>query len=91
VDGTAVTLTPIEFRLLTALIRRPGQVLAPEQLLELAWHDPIGIGPDRVKFAVMRLRRKLGHDSGPDASIEAVRGFGYRYVAPHLAPPADRG
>jgi len=91
VDGTPVALTPIEFRLLTALIRRPGQVLAPEQLLELAWHDPIGIGPDRVKFAVMRLRRKLGHDSGPDAPIEAVRGFGYRYVAPHLAPPADRG
>jgi DNA-binding response OmpR family regulator len=31
----------------------------------------------------MRLRRKLGQDPGqPGASIEAVRGFGYRYVAP---------
>jgi DNA-binding response OmpR family regulator len=91
VDGTTVALTPIEFRLLIALVRRPGQTLAAEQLLELAWHDPIGIGPERVKFAVMRLRRKLGHDSGPGAAIEAVRGFGYRYVALHLAPPADRG
>ncbi len=84
VDGTPVAMTPIEFRLLTALVRRPGQTLAAGQLLELAWHDPIGIGPERVKFAVMRLRRKLGHDSGPGAAIEAVRGFGYR-------PPADRG
>jgi DNA-binding response OmpR family regulator len=91
VDGTPVALTPIEFRLLTALIRRPSQILGAEQLLDLAWHDPIGIGPERVKFAVMRLRRKLGHDGGPGAAIEAVRGFGYRYVAPRLAPPADRG
>jgi DNA-binding response OmpR family regulator len=38
---------------------------------------------DRVKFGVMRLRRKLGQNHGePGAAIEAVRGFGYRYVPP---------
>jgi DNA-binding response OmpR family regulator len=48
-------------------------------MLELAWSDPFGIGPDRVKYSVMRLRRKLGGtDDGP-SPIEAVRGFGYRY------------
>lgn len=83
VDGTAVALTPTEFRLLAALIRHPGQTLNPDQLLKLAWNDPMGIGPDRVKFGVMRLRRKLGQTPGaPGATIEAVRGFGYRYVAP---------
>jgi DNA-binding response OmpR family regulator len=41
------------------------------------------VGPDRVKFGVMRLRRKLDQDgSGAGASIQAVRGFGYRYAAP---------
>ena len=64
VDGTAVALTPTEFRLLAALIRHPGQILNPDQLLELAWNDPMGIGPDRVKFGVMRLRRKLGQAPG---------------------------
>ena len=60
-----ISLTPTEFRLLTALIRHPHQILSPEQLLERAWQDPAGIGPDRVKFAIMRLRRKLGqHDAG---------------------------
>jgi DNA-binding response OmpR family regulator len=83
VGGTTVGLTPIEFRLLAALVRHPGQTLSPDQLLKLAWNDPLGIGPDRVKFAVMRLRRKLGQNPGePGASIEAVRGFGYRYVPP---------
>jgi len=38
-----------------------------------------------VKFGIMRLRRKLGRDpagAGPGSPIQAVRGFGYRYVAP---------
>lgn len=79
VDGESVELTPTEFRLLTALVRHRGQVLSPVKLLELAWSDPLGIGPDRVKYTVMRLRRKLGADTGGDSAIEAVRGFGYRY------------
>ena len=83
VDGNAVELTPTEFRLLTALVRHRGQVLSPVKLLELAWSDPLGIGPDRVKYTVMRLRRKLGAETGGDSAIEAVRGFGYRY---RLAP-----
>jgi DNA-binding response OmpR family regulator len=76
-----VSLTPTEFRLLAVLVRHPQQILSSEQLLQRAWQDPAGIGPDRVKFAVMRLRRKLGqYGAGPP--IEAVRGFGYRYVPP---------
>ena len=85
VGGEPIALTPTEFRLLAALIRHPGQTLTPDQLLKLAWNDPLGIGPDRVKFGIMRLRRKLDGDSGGaglGASIQAVRGFGYRYVAP---------
>jgi DNA-binding response OmpR family regulator len=79
VNGAAVELTPTEFRLLAALVRHPGQVLSPVKLLELAWSDPLGIGPDRVKYSVMRLRRKLGIQADGDSPIEAVRGFGYRY------------
>jgi DNA-binding response OmpR family regulator len=51
----------------------------------MAWNDPLGIGPERVKFAIMRLRRKLDQQGGPGSAIEAVRGFGYRYVAPLAA------
>jgi DNA-binding response OmpR family regulator len=81
VSEQAVSLTPTEFRLLTALVRHPGQILSPDQLLAQAWQDPAGIGPDRVKFTVMRLRRKLGQH-GAGGPIEAVRGFGYRYLPP---------
>jgi DNA-binding response OmpR family regulator len=81
VNGAPILLTPTEYRLLTALVRHRGQVLSAEKLLELAWSDPYGIGPERVKYSVLRLRRKLGSPSGKDSRIEAVRGFGYRYRA----------
>jgi DNA-binding response OmpR family regulator len=80
VNGEPVALTPTEYRLLAALIRHQGQVLSAQTLLDLAWSDPLGIGPERVKYTVMRLRRKLGAGKETAASpIEAVRGFGYRY------------
>jgi len=87
VDDEPTALTPSEFRLLAALVRHAGQTLSPDQLLEQAWNDPLGVGPERVKFTIMRLRRKLGQGDGSGPPIEAVRGFGYRYVAP---PPGWR-
>jgi DNA-binding response OmpR family regulator len=79
VDGQAIILTPTEYRLLATLTRHQGQVLSSDQLIELAWDDPSGLAPSRVKYAVLRLRRKLGWDEGDEGPIETVRGFGYRY------------
>jgi DNA-binding response OmpR family regulator len=76
VSGREVSLTPVEFRLLAALVRHPNQVLSHEQLLELVLGDE-SVSRDQVKLYVGYLRRKLGQ---PDA-IESVRGFGYRYRA----------
>lgn len=73
-----VSLTPTEYRLLSALVRHAGQILSPDQLIELAWDDPSGLGPARVKYAVLRLRRKLDWDS-ETSPLRTVRGFGYRY------------
>ncbi|MEU2295030.1 winged helix-turn-helix domain-containing protein [Streptomyces bacillaris] len=55
---------------------------SPRQLLTRVWGDESAIGGDRVKFGVLRLRRKLREAAGPDAPdpIEAVRGAGYRFV-----------
>jgi len=78
-DGIDVQLTPGEFRLLLALVQHVGQILSPEQLLRLAWDDPTSTNTSRVKFTVLRLRRKLGWDIPETSPIESVRGFGYRY------------
>jgi DNA-binding response OmpR family regulator len=83
VEGREVELTAIEFRLLHGLIRSAPQVLSPVQLLEMAWSDPTGTGPDRVKYVVHRLRRKMGFVNAEAPPIRAVRGVGYTYIRPH--------
>jgi DNA-binding response OmpR family regulator len=83
VEGREVELTAIEFRLLHGLIRSAPQVLSPVQLLEMAWSDPTGTGPDRVKYVVHRLRRKMGFVNTETSPIRAVRGVGYTYIRPH--------
>jgi len=75
VEGREVQLTPIEFGLLRELVRAAGMAVSSSQLIARAWGDASGVGPDRVKFAVLRLRRKLGGGE----RLESVRGFGYRY------------
>jgi DNA-binding response OmpR family regulator len=87
VAGRAVSLTPLEFRLLATLVRHRGQVLGRAQLLQLVWgHDGGGSG-DEVRVYIGYLRRKLLTvlDQAP---IETVRGFGYRYEPPALVAAA---
>jgi DNA-binding response OmpR family regulator len=79
VDGTVVRLTKLEFQLLHTFVRHAGQALSTQQLLEKVWNDPFGIGPERVKFTVLRLRRKLGWQDEYKDVLEAIRGYGYRY------------
>jgi DNA-binding response OmpR family regulator len=78
-NGEDVELTPLEFRLLSAFVDHPGQLLAHDQLLELAWGGERGSSRDQVKLYVGYLRRKLGAAGVPAEAIETVRGYGYRY------------
>jgi DNA-binding response OmpR family regulator len=78
VGGRPVQLTPLEFRLLTAFVRHPNQVLTHDQLLELVWGDVEG-ARDQIKLYVGYLRKKLAPDAPDSVPIETRRGFGYAY------------
>jgi len=80
--GLPVRLTPLEFRLLDAFARHPGQVLSAEQLIQHCWGHEAGISRDQVKLYVSYVRKKLGQNNDGWQPIETVRGFGYRYVPP---------
>jgi DNA-binding response OmpR family regulator len=79
VNGEQVALTPLEFRLLAAFVRHPGQLLSHDQVLEQVWGDSFSASRDQVKLYVGYLRRKLEGAGVDPAVIETVRGFGYRY------------
>jgi DNA-binding response OmpR family regulator len=75
-------LTPVEFRLLSAFVGHPRELLSRDRLLELAWGDPTARAGNEVKIYVGYLRRKLDAAAGAGSAIETVRGFGYRYRPP---------
>ena len=76
----AVGLTSVEYRLLAALARTPGQALSREALSEAVQAG--GYKPlDRtVDVQVARLRRKLREASPGTDWIDTVRGEGYVFV-----------
>ena len=78
--GEPVELTPLEFRLLTAFVGHPNQVLTHDQLLQLAWG--VEGSRDQVKLYVGYLRKKLSPEEPDSVPIETRRGFGYSYRPP---------
>ena len=84
--GLPVRLTPLEFRLLVALVEHAGLVLSADQLIEHVWGHADGVSRDQVKLYVSYLRKKLGQVANGFEPIETVRGFGYRYVPPARVP-----
>ena len=73
-----IEVTRTELRLLEALARRPGVVLARERLLELARDDDSVVGDRVVDTYVRRLRRKIEAVDPTFSAIETVIGSGYR-------------
>ncbi len=80
--GRFLPLTPLEFSVLLCLVRHPGQVLTPDQLMSLAWKSPAEDNPAKVRYVVRRLRRTFEEATGASAPVETVRGVGYRYRPP---------
>jgi two-component system response regulator MtrA len=79
--GRDLGLTATEFRLLSALAGRPGQVFTREMLLETVWgYDYLG-DSRLVDVAVQRLRAKVEDDPAHPRRIVTIRGVGYRFEA----------
>ena len=87
--GAAVALTRTEFLLLAALMARAGESVPRRVLAAAAWDEQPAAQGHAVEAHLSRLRVKLRRAAAAAGaappSIEAVRGLGYRLVA----PPAD--
>ena len=77
-----VHLTPIEYRLLTTLIKHAGKVITHRQLLKEVW------GPDSVsetqylRVYMAQLRRKIESDPARPRFLLTESGIGYRLAEP---------
>jgi DNA-binding response OmpR family regulator len=77
--GSAVDVTPIEFKLLTAFIQRRGRVLSREQLLDAAWDRDVHVTDRAVDAHIVNLRRKIEPEPAEPKFLLSVRGLGYRF------------
>ncbi|MEE8390355.1 MAG: response regulator transcription factor, partial [Anaerolineae bacterium] len=80
VGGRLLDLTAMEFDLLAALVRRPGQVFSRMQLLDLVQGGAFEGYERTIDAHVKNLRKKLGDDPRQPRYIETVRGLGYRFL-----------
>ena len=77
-DDQPIALTPLEFDLLVALVRKPWQVFTREVLLEQVWGYRHPADTRLVNVHVQRLRSKIERDPEHPEVVVTVRGVGYK-------------
>jgi two-component system response regulator BaeR len=77
-DGRALELTPVEFRLLRALASAPGRVFPRERLLERLYDDHRVVTDRTVDTHVKNLRRKLEEVRPGEELVRSIYGVGYK-------------
>ena len=92
--GADIALPKLSFDLLLALARRSPNVVSSDELMSLVWPKLV-VGPETVVQRVKLLRQALEDRSDDPRYIVALRGRGYRLVAPAQRcpplPPPDAG
>ncbi len=78
-DGARVAVTRTEFRLLYALMRRPGQVVERDELLHEVWGPDARLRSRAIDVHIARLRRKLETDPSAPRHIRTAPYRGYRF------------
>jgi two-component system OmpR family response regulator len=80
VDGKAIKLTSLEFRLLSYLMLHKGRVVSRTELVEHLYDQDFDRDSNTIEVFVGRLRKKLGLDL-----LRTIRGLGYCISEPDNA------
>jgi DNA-binding response OmpR family regulator len=83
VEGSTLTLSIRELRLLTELARRADRIMAREDLFRLVWGREMRPGDRLVDVYVRKLRVKLERALPGWRFIHTHFGFGYRLAPEH--------
>jgi two-component system, OmpR family, response regulator len=72
----AIDLRPVEFHILEFLMRRPGEVVGRQDLLQHVWGYSTPSSTNVVEVHICRLREKIERAGQPQL-IHTIRGVGY--------------
>jgi phosphate regulon transcriptional regulator PhoB len=87
VQGRAVELSSLEFRLLYFLASHPRQIFSRDRLLDEIWGADRSVTPRTVDVHIRRIREKIELQPDEPQYIQTVRGAGYRFRNGAGAPP----
>jgi DNA-binding winged helix-turn-helix (wHTH) protein/TolB-like protein len=80
-DGVSVPLQDLPFRLLSALVERPGELVTRSELTERLWGSDTYVDSTAgLNTAVAKLRDALGDNADQPLYIETVPKRGYRFI-----------
>ena len=86
--GQTISLPPKVFKILQALLERPGEVVTREALRERLWPaDTFVEFDDNLNHAIKKLRQALGDSADNPEFIETLPGYGYRLIPTEPAEP----
>jgi two-component system KDP operon response regulator KdpE len=74
-----IHLTPIEYRLLTVLVRNAGRVMTHRQILKEVWGPPYVEQTHYLRVFMNQLRKKIETDSARPRFLLNEPGIGYRF------------
>lgn len=77
--GQEIQLSRMEFELLHALLRRPGEIVSRDYLMRQVWGANFWTSSKTIDVHLGWLRRKLGDDGRCPTLITTIRGRGLRF------------
>ncbi|WP_057587662.1 response regulator transcription factor [Paraclostridium sordellii] len=77
VDGKNIKTTPIEFKILTLLIKNPGRVFSADEIYEKVWKER-AVNTDTIMVHVRNIREKIELDPKNPKYLKVVWGVGYK-------------
>jgi len=78
-NGEPLALTPTEFKLLTAIMRRSGDVVSLDELVREVWGQQYAGEIGYVRRYIWHLRQKIEPDPDNPRYLHNERGYGYRF------------
>jgi two-component system, OmpR family, response regulator ChvI len=74
-----IILTVTEFRILQALVSRPGVVRSRNDLMDVAYDDHVYVDDRTIDSHIKRLRKRFKSTDSEFDMIETLYGVGYRF------------
>ena len=78
VDGEAVHLTPIEYRILELLAKNRGRVFSAEEIYRRVWNEDNVVGDNTIAVHVRHIREKIEINPKEPRYLKVVWGIGYK-------------